>query len=259
MRVLSKHQKKGEEGFKNYVKTLETTPLDKAKEIISVGVLEDPVYLKWAMANMMSIDYIMSIREDYVVKVCNALVNPIKTLVFAFYKSPIEEKFIADKLNDTLKRQYQDEREYTPKVTKSQQLTSQQTIISTIRKLQHERDIPNFKWNLPDEKILTGQNYVVNNGKYESYYEDGTPALRGQLESKLRSGSWQHFYPSGTLMAEGNYVEDEKEGIWVFFFANGKKKAQGEFQENLKQGEWLEYDANGEEKLVIYERGRVIS
>ncbi len=256
MRILSKHQKKGIEGFMKYVTFLESTAPEKVKEIISAGVLEDPVYLKWVMANMINFDYVMTLEEDDISMLAKSINNPIKTFVYAFYKNKNEDTFINNKLGDKLQREYKDEREYTSEVKLSQQGTSQRIILETIRRLQREMNIQKYEWKIPDDKILTGHNYAITADEYEMDYDDGTPALRGSVERKLRTGEWQHFYPNGCLMAKGTYVDDEREGMWVFYYAVGKMKATGIFTESLKDGEWVEYDIDGNATTAIYNRGR---
>ena len=66
MYVLTKHKKKGEEGFKLFVQSLETTGPTKLKTIVEVSLLEDPLYMKWIMPNMMTWEYIMKYEEDHI-------------------------------------------------------------------------------------------------------------------------------------------------------------------------------------------------
>ena len=94
MRILSKHQRKGEDGFIDYVAFLESLAPQKAKEIISVGVLEDPVYIKWIMANMITFDYVASMGDDDIEIVARTLNSPTKTFLYALYKTRYEDLFL---------------------------------------------------------------------------------------------------------------------------------------------------------------------
>jgi len=104
---------------------------------------------------------------------------------------------------------------------------------------------------------MDGSNHKIpRNGPFVLDFEDGKPALRGEVEDKLRAGIWQHYYPNGTLMAEGIYNNGEKCDEWVFNYIDGTKKAEGKYKENLKDGEWIEYDKNDNSIVVNYVRGR---
>lgn len=210
--------------------------------------------------NMINFNYVMTLESDAFQKIYNRITRPLTIFIYAFLKTPLEEKFMTEKIPDKIKREFLDEAEYTKEITPAQRSSSQMTILKTVRELQDSMEIPVFKWKLPDNKILKGENYKVPiKGKFELKYEDGTLALDGFVEDKQRTGFWRHFYPNGKVMAEGTYERGEKEGHWIFNYLNGNKKTEGEFTENLKNGQWVEYDKDGNETIVNFQRGKIIS
>lgn len=257
MNVLTKHKKKGEEGFKRFIRNLETTPSAKLKNILEVCILEDPVYMKWILPNMIKFEYIMILNDIQIEQIYNSIANPAKTFVLAFWETEWQEDFEKEKLTPKILSVYTDEKEYTKDVLKNETRGAQLKIMQTIRDLQERRAIPDYEWQLPSKKVLNGSNQTIpTKGEFELNFENGTPALRGQFEDKMRAGQWKHYYPNGQLMAEGIYNLGEKVGQWTFYYPNGKVKASGDYIENLKEGDWTEYDISGSESASHYARGK---
>src|SRR3989339_1150598 len=256
MNILTKHKKNGLEGLKKFVQFLEIAPEQKARDILSMALLEDPVYMKWVMANMISFDFIKTLDGKELEKIYLQLANPIPTFVYALYKSEMEAS-ILEKFNDSIRGRYKEELSLTKEVQRGKQIGCRNTIIEKIRALQKNRDITPFEWKIPEEKILLGPTGIISkDNQFSLFFENGQPALRGGLEKKLRAGLWKHYYPNGKLMAEGIYVDGEKMGEWKFYYADERIKAQGEFVENLKHGTWYEFEKDGKKVAVKYNRGR---
>ena len=257
MLILTKHKKKGLEGFQKYVEFLETTPPNKARDIIAVALLEDPVYMKWVMENMISFEYILNLDTDELEKIYSILPSPAPTFVYALYKFSDENKII-EKLIHKTRARYNEEKSLTKDVQQAQQVTSRITILQNIRFMQKRKEITPYDWKIPDNKVLNGDNAIITEeNKYLLNFENNSPALRGIMEKKLRAGLWKHYYPNGSLMAEGIYVDGEKEGPWKFYYKDGKIRSNGDFFENLKSGNWKEFDRNGNDQIVVYKRGKV--
>jgi len=257
MNVLTKHKKKGEEGFKRFIKNLETTPLAKLKNILEVCILEDPVYMKWVLPNMIRFEYIMILNELQIEELYNRMANPTKTFIMAFWETEWREEFEKEKLSPKLLASFKDEREYIKEVQTFEKRNAQVKILQLIRELQEQRVIPDYTWSLPAKKVLDGSNHKIpTKGDFSLEFEDGTIALKGQFEDRMRAGKWKHYYPNGKIMAEGIYNLGEKVGKWTFYYPSEKIKATGDYIENLKQGDWTEFDASGNEITVAYTRGK---
>jgi len=259
MNILTKHKKKGEDGFKKFICNLETSSEAKQKEILEVAFLEDPVYVSAILPNLISADFITKLSKPEVIKVYNNLSNPIKMFLYAFLNTPSEKILVNELFPSNLKRIYDDEKEVTTSVKAGEQETARFTIVKIIRSLQDRLEIERFIWKLPSPMILNGTHLEnPKDGMFSLIYEDSNvPALEGNYKHKQRDGKWYHYYPNGKTMAVGYYASGEKSGEWVFNFTNGAKKACGEYQENLKQGQWTLYDKDGMEKFVFYDRGRI--
>ncbi len=256
MNILTKHKKNGHEGFIKFVNFLEIAPEQKAKDILSMALLEDPVYMKWVMANLMTFDFIKTLTEKDLSVLLNQLTNPIQTFLYALYKSSFETT-VLEKFSSGMLAKYKEEMSFTKEVQKSKQTTCRNSIIEKIRALQKVRDITPFDWKIPRDKILEGTTAIISfDNQYALYFENGQPALSGKLEKKLRAGLWKHYYPNGKLMAEGIYLDGEKVDEWKFYYIDEKLKSQGIFVNNLKDGSWTEYEKSGEAKIVKYLRGK---
>ncbi|MBL6989473.1 MAG: hypothetical protein ISR65_06830 [Bacteriovoracaceae bacterium] len=257
MELLKRHKKRGIEGFKDYVCFLEETPNEKVKDMIALGLLEDPVYMTWIVKNLVDYTYLSKLSSDDIYKIWGQLPNPVMIFVYALFKSPVEEDIVYNKFDDRMRRKYKDEAELVEAVQYSQQENCRLTIMKKIHELQKFRAITGFAWQVPSEKILIGENFELNRGMYVSKFEDGKVALKGRIASKMRDGEWDHYYPNGQLMARGSYQQGEKEGDWEFYYANGFNKASGYYLDNLKDGDWSEYDKDGNEEVFFYKRGKV--
>ena len=63
MQVLSKFKKNFDAGFKDFVKGLDILPTQTINDLMFNGLLEDPVYLKWALINKLSFDYFLKLTN----------------------------------------------------------------------------------------------------------------------------------------------------------------------------------------------------
>lgn len=257
MNTLNKHKKKGIEGFKKFVSSLEGMSEATRLKVVQVAILEDPVYLMAAMSNMTTFEYLFRFDGEEKQKILNSVPGDIKTLLFAIKGHPRETEFVTGLDNSTAVK-YKDESEYFNSGGPGQAMTAQKSFVAAMRKLQEEFIIPSFEWKLPSESVMNGTSFdsASSNGPFMLKYDSGILALEGELEKKLRVGEWKHYYPNGELMAEGVYISSEKAGPWTFYYSNGNIKAKGEFRENLKEGEWEEYDREGEMFQVNYKRGK---
>ena len=257
MGILSKHKKNGVEGFKHFAQNLETAQGKAFENIVQLALLEDPVYMKWVIPNMMNYTYIMKCNSDHVSKIAEQLHNAPKMFVVCFFDSDLEEKFVEDKLDRRMRRDYMDEKELVKSVTESQKEDVRNQIVQIIRKLQNSYDIPAFKWTLPPNNIMDGSNQQIKpNSVFKLNFENGKPALVGKTKGKQRNGIWQHFYPNGNPMAIGEYARGVKTGDWKFFYANRTLKSEGKYVNDNKEGEWTEYDKEGTAHKAIYKNGK---
>ncbi|MCY4523797.1 MAG: hypothetical protein OXB84_03565 [Halobacteriovoraceae bacterium] len=259
MNILSKHKRKGVDGFKRFVQNLESTSGKARENIVQTGLLEDPVYMRWVIPNLMTYNYIMKYNDDHVTKILHAMNNSIKIYIAAFFNTKMEKEFIEEKLSNRLKRDYLDEKQFITSINESQEAGARKQILQAMRKLQNSYEIPPYKWDLPPSNVLDGTNQkIVPNSVFKLNFENGKPALIGKTKGKNRDGVWQHFYPNGNPMAVGPYSNGVKSGDWKFLYSNRTMKAEGKYLNDNREGKWLEYDKEGEVQTVTYREGKKI-
>jgi hypothetical protein len=254
--TLTKHKKKGPEGFINFVCSLESMGEKTRLKVVQVAILEDPVYLMAALSNMVGFDYIFRYEGDEANKIFNAVPGGVNTLLFALYAHDKEDQFLSS-LDEVTKLSYKDEKKYFKEPDAPQVTTARNSVVKAMRALQNDFRITAFEWKMPSHSIIHNEGFSksASTGPFELSYDNGSPALSGELEKKLRIGEWNHYYPNGALMANGLYVSSEKAGSWSFYFADGSIKSKGEYRDNLKEGQWEEFDKEGLMFHVLYKRG----
>ena len=256
MYTLSKHKRRGTDGFKDFVRNLELFPSETVDRMIFLGLLEDPVYLRHALKNRISFEYFTSLEVDDVLKVYRDFKSRIKLFVMALKNTEYEDQFLRHKIPRAIAVQYKEESSVTP-VTKSQQDAARIRIMESCLKLEKKRDLAKINWELPPPRVVDGEiGQMDDKGNYVLRYLDGTLALKGPLENRLRAGFWKHYYPNGKLIAEGIYLNGEKNDHWVFYYPNGAKKSEGQYKEDRQHGKWEEYDREGNVEIVNYIHGK---
>lgn len=257
MQVLKKYKKHFDRGFKDFVMNLDLFPSRVVKEMISNGLLEDPVYLKWALENKLNFDYFLNLDKEEVMKVFRSLPNPGIIFLRSLKNHPGENSFITASLPSFILKQYLDDRD-VEKITVAHQEDARIKIMQVIIDLKEAGELVPFEWKLPPAEVLSGTSHTVDKfGKYTQYYDGGVLAITGLLEKGNRSGLWKNFYPNGSLHAEGIYSNGEKQKEWSIYYLNGNLKSIGHFKDDLKHGEWKEYEINNEVKVLNYVNGKI--
>lgn len=256
MYTLFKHKRRGADGFKDFVRNLELFPTETVDRMIFLGLLEDPVYLSWALKNRISFDYFLRLGTEDVLKVYREFKSRIKLFVMALKNTESEGTFLREKVPRAIAVQYKEESKITP-VTKSQQDAARIRIMEACLRLEKKGDLPKIDWKLPPPRVVDGEiGEMDKEGNFVLRYLDGTLALKGPLENRLRAGFWKHYYPNGKLIAEGIYLNGEKNDHWVFYYPDGSKKSEGQFKEDRQHGKWKEYDREGNMEIVNYVHGK---
>lgn len=259
MQILNKYKKHFDKGFKDFVMNLDLLPTKVAKEIISNGLLEDPVYLKWALENKLSFDYFLKLNKENVLKVFRSLSNSCPIFLRALKGHPEENSFITVNLPSLILKQYLDDRE-DAKITVAHQEDARIKIMQTIFKLKNDGELEPLDWKLPSPEVLSGTSHTIDKfGKYEQHYEDGVIAITGVIDKGKRSGIWKNFYPNGSLHAEGVYSNGQKQEQWKIYYLNGNLKSSGHYKDDLKDGDWKEFEDNNAFKIIKYLNGKVLS
>ena len=256
MEILKKYKHKFDSGFKEFVINLDLLPPKVVKEMISNALLEDPVYLKWALDNKLNFEYFIDLKEDDVLKLLHHLKNSNIILLRALKNHPEESDFLSIKLPSLILKQYLQDRE-SEIVTLGHQEDARSKIMKGIFTLKERGDLSAFDWKIPPVDVLRGSSFIINNlGLCTQYYEDNILALSGNIVQGKRSGPWKFYYPSGALHIEGGYAEGLKQESWSHYFQNGKLKLSGNYKDDLKSGEWREYNSNNELAISQFSAGK---
>lgn len=256
MQILNKYKKHFDNGFKDFVMNLDLLPSKVVKEMISNGLLEDPVYVKWALENKLNFDYFLKLNKEEVLKVFRSLNNPGMILLRALKGHPEENSFITTNLPSLICKQYLDNRE-VEKITVAYQEDARAKIMKTVFNLKDQGELEPFDWKLPPTEVLSGTSHIVDKfGNYKQYYEGEVLAITGHIDKGKRSGLWKNFYPNGSLHAEGIYSHGQKQNEWRIYYLNGNLKSSGHFKDDVKNGEWKEFEINNEFKIINYKNGK---
>lgn len=257
MQILNKYKKHFDQGFKEFVMNLDLLPSKVVKEVIFNGLLEDPVYVKWALENKIGFDYFLKLNKKDVLKVYHSLNNGSILFLRALKNHSEENNFIASTLPSLIYKQYQADRE-NEKITVALQEDARVKIMRIIFQLKDSGELEAFSWKMPPPEVLNGQAQLIDKfGNYKQFYDGNVLAITGQVVKGKRSGTWKNFYPNGAIHAEGLYSEGQKCEEWAFYYLNGNLKSCGEFRADLKHGPWKEYELNNDFKIINYENGKI--
>lgn len=129
-----------------------------------------------------------------------------------------------------------------------------------------ENDAPKEVLNLdtvtvefhPNKKPKGQELYLMTDGVKEIYgyqelYPSGALKMKGRFNAdKIREGKWESFYEDGTPWSIGHFKDGVAEGLSVVWFEDGKKRYEGEMKGGKPVGEWKYYDSSGKETIKNY-------
>jgi hypothetical protein len=251
--MLDRIKKKQADGFKEFVSSMETTGSPMRGQILTAGLMEDPLYMTYVMKNLKTFDDFLQLSSDDILKVItsqNQMVGLFAKCIFGSGPDPVKN---FESSLPALVSKLKDELSYIKEVTPREREGASFFILGVTRKFQLEDKIQGFPWAMPPQeiylplKIIEGENKII--------FENGVTAAEGVCNKGKRVGKWKHFYETGKLLAEGEYFNDLKTGLWNFYYSNGQSKAEGSFRSDLKQGTWKEWDRNGNMNKIVYNDG----
>jgi hypothetical protein len=253
MGMLDRIKKKQNEGFKEFVISMETSSGTTRGQIFTAGVLEDPVFMSYVMKNIRTFDDFMKLDSDDIDAVLSSQ-DQIMTLFAKVLFGSDESKIMEmESLIPRLMSKLKDEISYLKEVTVQEKDGAKFYIMKVVRKLQTEERINGFKWTLPPMDVYYPKQ--IKDGQIKIYFEDGTIAAEGIYLKGKRMGDWRHYYDTGKILAEGDYFDGMKSAIWKFYYSNGTLKSEGKYKADQKHGVWKEYDRNGVITEVEYNEG----
>ncbi|MBL7666037.1 MAG: hypothetical protein JNM93_12955 [Bacteriovoracaceae bacterium] len=244
--ILRRIKKKEYQGFKEFVRNLETTPLSRRVEIMQSAILEDPVYMTYAFKNMATPDEVLNYANDNIDAFIKTLPNAINTLAKAFYKTPKIDFIKNTVLPKGLAKDFEEELNLLKDLKQGEKEAAGYMLVKTFRDLQEQEYVYGKAWNFPPAHILKEETGAKQEGHTILQFENGQTAAEGEVVKANREGVWVHYYENGVIMARGNWKGGSKEGEWTFWHSNGKKKAQGVYKEDAKVEGWQYFDREGQ-------------
>ena len=101
---------------------------------------------------------------------------------------------------------------------------------------------------------IESKGQFVNNettGVWEFYFESGNVKMRGVLRQNSNYGLWEYFYESGQKSMEGTIDNKKREGVWKVYYESGELKETGEYVNNNRSGLWETYYEDGAKRGEI--------
>lgn len=251
--MLDRIKKKQNEGFKEFVISMETTSGITRGQIFTAGVLEDPVFMSYVMKNIRTFDDFIKLDSDDIDTVLSSQEQIMGLFAKCLFGAPQEQIMSMETTIPRLMSRLKDELSYLKDVTQQERDGAKFYIMKVVRKLQTEEQINGFKWVLPPQDVYYPKQ--IKDGEAKIFFEDGTIAATGIHVKGRRMGDWKHYYETGKLLAEGDYFDGQKTGVWKFYYSNGKLKSEGKYKADQRHGTWKEIDRNGTETVVEYNEG----
>jgi hypothetical protein len=253
MGMLDRIKRKQNEGFKEFVISMETTSATGRGQIFTAGVLEDPIFMSHVMKNIRTFDDFLKLDSDEIETVLlhqDQLLSLFAKAIFGASKD-----FLAgvESAIPHLTSRLKDELSYLGEVSAHERDSARFYLLKTVRKLQMEDKILGFRWLLPPQTVYHASK--VKDGAYVIFFENGSVAASGLHLKGRRVGEWKHYYENGKELAIGDYSEGMKMGLWKFYYSDGKLKSEGEYIADERHGSWKEFDRSGNESLVQYSGG----
>lgn len=245
MGILDRIKKQEYTGLKEFVGNLETTSSFKRKEIMALGMLEDPVYMHWVAKNIMNMDKMLEVSPDFYQSLVKRQESYVGVIARAIYQSKYEKIYLESCLPPFVLRLVKEEFTNIKNLKPEEQVGAQYSLFRQLRRMQEADEVRDNPWRLPSKDILQRKDPDIN-GVYEIKLENGKLAARGNLMGGKRTGQWTFYYEAGQVLAEGDFERGKKVGHWNFYYPEGKILFAGSFQDDNRFGIWSYYEPNGE-------------
>ncbi len=78
-------------------------------------------------------------------------------------------------------------------------------------------------------------------GRYRSFYDDGSLRSEGTYNLDGKEGQWRTFSPNGKISAKEVYRDDQINGPANYYFDSGTLRLKGNWTAGMKTGAWRSY------------------
>ena len=91
--------------------------------------------------------------------------------------------------------------------------------------------------------------------KHQEFHPNGSIKIKGDIVNDLKQGKWESFYENGSKWSESNYLFGKRNGIYKSFYPNGTLKIYGSYENDIKKGMWFFYREDGQfEKEINFNK-----
>lgn len=253
MGMLDRIKKRQIDGLKEFVQNMEITNGTTRVPILTVGILEDPIFMGWVMKNIKTFDDFLNLPTEEIEAVFKSSDRIMSVFAKCMYGCDQRKLVDLETIMPRFMSKFKDEFSFIKEVSTSEKESARYFIVKTVRKLQSQELIQGFDWKLPPMDIYYFK--ALKDGPGEIFFENGNLAAAGEHIKGRRSGYWKHFFETGKLLAEGDYLDGLKTGSWLFYYGNGEKRSQGIYKGDQRNGVWKEWDRGGNLTEVEYLEG----
>ncbi len=96
----------------------------------------------------------------------------------------------------------------------------------------------------------------IKNGPSIKFYASGDTAEILGFVNGRREGKWEQFFQDGTPKLKALYKNDKLEGPFILYYPSGKKQVSGFYKHNSRDGKWEMFDKNGYvSQTILYHNG----
>lgn len=100
-------------------------------------------------------------------------------------------------------------------------------------------------------RLIVKGSFVEGLEEGQWMYDFGDYKEQGSYAAGNRNGKWKSWFADGTPRFEGEYIDDNLNGKAIWYWPNGKKKDEGNFVNGSRQGNWISYSEEGLPFLTI--------
>ncbi len=103
----------------------------------------------------------------------------------------------------------------------------------------------NFSTNFVFSLDIFKSPYVILNGLFIEYYENGNIKVRKNMKNNVIHGLYESFYEDGTVKVITNYVENKFHGNYISYYLNGSLEINATFDNDNVVGNYEKYFDTG--------------
>lgn len=100
---------------------------------------------------------------------------------------------------------------------------------------------------LSESKILIGEDTLlkVNDTLYQKFFPSGKVEYEGKIDNNKKQGRWVSYYEDGTICRINNYTDGLRNGKFIWYFTNGNKQRELDLVNDVWHGEDKYWNKDG--------------